>query len=182
MADVKISALPVSGAVAAGDEFPIVNGGVTKKATAADMPVSTAQAAADTVTDNTVSALNLRTAGISAKTAPSRIGVDKVLRYDTPPTFAHNDDLASVGKVQSLIREFNSTVDEPIAAANPTRAECIAGFKQLPNFDWSKDDTFFMRDLTGAPKWFFVHYRANGDTTEAGGNYIFIYEPMKLAT
>lgn len=47
MADVKISGLPAASSVASGDTVPIVQGGVTKKATPDQFPVSVLQAAAD---------------------------------------------------------------------------------------------------------------------------------------
>lgn len=58
MADVKISALPASGALAAGDLFAVVNGGVTSKATVAQVQTAvTAGFVASTRLINTTSPL-----------------------------------------------------------------------------------------------------------------------------
>lgn len=84
-------------------------------------------------------------------------------------------------EIETIIREFNTTVDHAVTGHTPTKAECIAVFKTLPHFDWAKDDNFNIRDTTGPSKLFNILYRANGDTTEAGANYMFWYQEMKAA-
>ena len=76
-------------------------------------------------------------------------------------TFAMLDD------VEGIVREFNTTIVGTIADWNaPSRLECIADFKKLPHFDWTKDDTFFVEKADHS-KMVVVRYRANGATDEA---------------
>jgi hypothetical protein len=75
-------------------------------------------------------------------------------------------------------------IDGSIAGNNPTKAECNAALTAL-NLDRSKDWSFFIRDITGAPatlKQHFVLYRANGDTNVGGTNYRFWTVALTEAT
>lgn len=75
--------------------------------------------------------------------------------------------------MKNLIRQFNTTVTADPATAKPNRAECIAAFKQLPHYDFSKDDRFYMMS-TAKDKLFLIKYLADGATDEASaGSFWF---------
>ncbi len=95
------------------------------------------------------------------------------------PTYeaSHAQDVATI----KTIREFRHTVTQAVAGHTISKAECIAAFKQLPHFDWAKDDDFYIQDATGKVHYFLVKYRANGDTAETGTDYVFWYDELKAA-
>ena len=75
--------------------------------------------------------------------------------------------------MKTLIRQFNETVTLDTATSKPDRAECIAAFKQLPHFDFTKDDRFYIMS-TARDKLFLVKYLAEGATDEASaGSFWF---------
>ncbi len=89
----------------------------------------------------------------------------------------HRVDFLNVDEINSLIREYSTIVVYDLAdSKKPTRAECIAicSSNHLPHFDWSLDDTFYIRDTGGGNKIVLVTYIADGATDEASaGNYFF---------
>jgi len=81
---------------------------------------------------------------------------------------------------ETMIREFRHTVQQDIADhAKPTRDECIATFKKLPHFDWTKDDDYYIQDTTGA-KLVLIKYRAGTATDEASAG-VFHFEILTIA-
>ena len=73
------------------------------------------------------------------------------------------DNLATI----DTIREFRHTVVMDTADhSKATKAEAITAFKQLPHFDFSKDDQFYIKDTTGK-KMISMKYFADGATDEA---------------
>jgi len=83
-------------------------------------------------------------------------------------------DFLNNDKVNELIREYNTTVIMTLVnPIKPTRLEALAAFKILPHFDWTKDDSFFIREAVGDPDLVFVDYQADGATNEATAGMFF---------
>jgi hypothetical protein len=61
--------------------------------------------------------------------------------------------------VHKTIHEYRTTIDLDTAGSTPTKAECITAFKHLPNFDWSKDDDYYIRQVDRS-KMHLIKYRA----------------------
>jgi hypothetical protein len=96
--------------------------------------------------------------------------------------YINGDKLLGEGEVESLIREFRTTVPIAIAGSPITRAECITAFKILPHFDWAKDDDYYCKDTSGGNvKLYLVKYRANGATDEASAG-TFWFEKLTEAS
>ena len=76
--------------------------------------------------------------------------------------------------VEQMVREFRHTVVLDTTDHNKaTRAEAITAFKQLPHFDFTKDDAFYIKDTTGS-KMISMKYFADGATDEASaGKFYF---------
>ncbi len=82
-------------------------------------------------------------------------------------------DFLNTEQISELIRSYHTIVTMSLADdKKPTRAEAITAFKTLPNYDWAKDDTFYIRDSTGA-KTMFCTYFADGATDEASAGMFF---------
>ncbi len=76
--------------------------------------------------------------------------------------------------VEEMIREFSTIVEQALAdQKKPTRDEALIAFKTLPNFDWTKNDTFYIRDIVGANKMVFCTYIADGAIDELTAGPIF---------
>ena len=83
------------------------------------------------------------------------------------------DFLTEVG-VNELIREYSTIVEQVLGdQKKPTRDEALIAFKSLPHHDWTKNDTFYIRDDAGANKMVFCTYIADGATDEASAGPIF---------
>ncbi len=83
-------------------------------------------------------------------------------------------------RVEEIIREFDVTVSMDTAGNKPDKAECIAAFKLLPNYDWSKTDKFYIMSVN-KDKYNMVKYIPNGDTDETGTNYQFFIKDLSMA-
>ena len=82
-------------------------------------------------------------------------------------------DFLNIEQINELIRSYHTIVVMALADdKKPTRAEAITAFKTLPHFDWAKNDTFYIRDSTGA-KTMFCTYFADGSTNEANAGPFF---------
>ncbi len=82
-------------------------------------------------------------------------------------------DFLNTEQVNDLIRSYHTIVVMALADdKKPTRAEAITAFKTLPNYDWAKNDTFYIRDSSGA-KTMFCTYFADGATDEATAGPFF---------
>ena len=80
---------------------------------------------------------------------------------------------------ERLIREFRTTVIGTVKVWSAiTRAECITTFKQLPHFDWTKDDDYYVED-TKRSNLVLIKYRANGATDEASAGVFWIEKLSK---
>jgi len=88
--------------------------------------------------------------------------------------FATVDNLSSYAVAKSNVIDM-------LVTGGLGRSECITAFKQLPNFDWSKDRTFGVYDTSGPTNLFFVVYLARGATDEATAGKFF-KERMSQAT
>ncbi len=84
-------------------------------------------------------------------------------------------DFLNTEEVNDLIRSYNTVVTMVLAdQKKPTRAEAITASKTLPNFDWTKNDTFYIRDTGGGNKMVFCTYISDGAVDEAtAGPYFF---------
>ena len=86
---------------------------------------------------------------------------------DAGYTATADDDVATV----KTIREFRTTIEEDTAGNKPTIAECTLAFKQLPHYDFTKDDDFYIKS-TNKDKLVLIKYRGTPTATEAvPGNY-----------
>ena len=89
----------------------------------------------------------------------------------------HNKKVMTEPDVEQMVREFRHTVVLDTADHNKaTRAEAITAFKQLPHFDFTKDDAFYIKDTTGN-KMISMKYFADGATDEASAGR-FYYRAM----
>ncbi len=75
----------------------------------------------------------------------------------------YRTDFLNVDQVNALIREYSVTVSMDTNINKPTEAECISAFEQLPHFDYTKDDGFYIMS-TNKGKLNFVKYFAHGAT------------------
>lgn len=83
-------------------------------------------------------------------------------------------------QVKEVIREFQTIIEyDLIDGKKATRAECITTFKMLPNFDWSKNDNYHIKDTAG-DKLVMVTYFADGAIDEVTAGPFFNKE-MALA-
>lgn len=84
-------------------------------------------------------------------------------------------------QTKAVIREFQTIVEYGLNDEKKvTRAEAIATFKMLPNFDWSKNDNYHVRNTGGSSKLVLVTYFADGAIDEATAGPFFSKE-MSLA-
>ncbi len=98
---------------------------------------------------------------------------DKEVDYEKHHGVWEREDFLNNTKVNELIREYSTIVVMSLADdKKPTRSEAIHAFKQLPHFDWTKNDTFYIRDSTGA-KTMFCTYFADSATNEATAGMFF---------
>ena len=82
-------------------------------------------------------------------------------------------DFLDIEQINELIRSYHTIVVMSLVDdKKPTRAEAITAFKTLPHFDWAKNDTFYIRDNSGA-KTMFCTYFADGATDEASAGPFF---------
>ncbi len=106
-------------------------------------------------------------------TATEGIQTDKEFDYQKHNGEWHKIDFMDVDEINELIRSYHTIVVMSLADdKKPTRAEAITAFKQLPNYDWAKDDTFYIRDSTGT-KTMFCTYFADNATNEANAGPFF---------
>ncbi len=83
-------------------------------------------------------------------------------------------DYLNVDEINALIRSYNTIVIQTLVdPKKPTRAEAITALKTLPNLDWTKNDTFYIRDSAGGNKMVFCTYIADGAADEASAGPIF---------
>ncbi len=86
-----------------------------------------------------------------------------------------NSTSFSADDIEEMIREFSTIVEyDLVDQKKPTTAEALIVFKMLPNFDWSKNDTFYIRDTGGANKVCYLVYVADGAVDEATAGPFFI--------
>ena len=90
-------------------------------------------------------------------------------------------EMLTVETIDPIIREYRHTVTKNIVNhAKPSLAECKQTFKQLPHYDWLKDDDYYIKDTTGG-KIVLIKYRTKAGATEANsGN--FFYEVLTKVT
>ena len=71
---------------------------------------------------------------------------DGTNQMDSNYIATEDNDIATI----ATIREFRHTVVMDIARhGKATRAEAIKAFKRLPHYEWTMDDQFYIKDVTG---------------------------------
>ncbi len=107
-------------------------------------------------------------------TATEGIQTDKEFDYQKHNGEWHKIDFLNVDEINELIRSYHTIVVMSLADdKKPTRAEAITAFKQLPNYDWAKDDTFYIRDSTGAKTMFCTYFADNATDEASAGPFFF---------
>ena len=138
----------------------------------ADVVTLTAEAAKINLTGDTAS--RPATPDVSQKYFDTDLSA---LVYWDGAIWQRQDFLTEVG-VNELIREYSTIVEQVLGdQKKPTRDEALSAFKTLPHHDWTKNDTFYIRDDAGANKMVFCTYIADGATDEATAGPIF-YKDM----
>ncbi len=108
------------------------------------------------------------------------VQTDKEYDYQKHNGVWMRTDFLNVEEVNELIRSYSTIVIMALGDnKRPTRAEAITAFKTLLNMNWSKNDTFYIRDSAGGNKMVFVTYLADGATNEASAG-LFFYKDMSL--
>jgi len=106
---------------------------------------------------------------------------DKEIDYEKHNGVWMVDDFLTADEVNDLIREYMYVVRMNLQHdKDPSRNECLIAFKTLPNFDWAKDDAFYIRD-TGGSNMVSVTYLSDGGTSEATAGQFF-FAAMNMAT
>ena len=123
---------------------------------------------------------NVTTSTAFKITATEGVQTDKEYDYQKHNGEWFKQDFLDISGINDLIRSYNTIVVMSLADdRKPTRAEAITAFKTLPHFDWTKNDTFYIRDSTGA-KTMFCTYFADGATDEVSAG-LFFYKDMNEA-
>jgi hypothetical protein len=156
MADVPNSALPVAGTLTGVELIPAVQGGVTVRLQASQ------------ITAPVVSRVDQNDADITLLQTDMAQAQQDIA-----------DNAAATANVQAELTAFEEfpftdhLYDMNISGQTVSKADCNTAMNAL-NLDRSRDQTMFVRDITGATrKHALVIYRANGDTNQAGTNYRF---------
>jgi len=96
-----------------------------------------------------ITGINSNTANMSTFKLKVKEGVqtDKEYDYQKHNGEWYRTDFLNVDQVNALIREYSVTVSMDTNQNKPTEVECIAAFIQLPHYDYTKDDGFFIMSL-----------------------------------
>ena len=120
---------------------------------------------------------NVTTSTAFKITATEGVQTDKEYDYQKHNGEWFKQDFLDTKGINDLIRSYHTIVVMSLADdKKPTRAESITAFKTLPHFDWTKNDTFYIRDSTGA-KTMFCTYFADSATDETSAG-MFFYKDM----
>ncbi len=113
-------------------------------------------------------------------TAITGVQTDKEYDYQKHNGIWERTDFLNTDSVNELIREYSTIVImDLVDNKKPTNAEALVAFKTLPNYDWSKNDTFYIKDVTLGDKMVFCTYVAGNATDEASAGYFF-FKDMTL--
>lgn len=89
----------------------------------------------------------------------------------------------TTASIEKTIREYDTTVSMDTVHNIPSLAECTVAFEQLPHYNYTKDDHFYIMS-TNKSRLNFVKYFANGETQADGTDGLgkFFEEELVLTT
>ncbi len=107
-------------------------------------------------------------------TATTGVQTDKEYDYQKHNGEWFRTDFLNTEQINDLIRTYKTIVVMSLADdKKPSRAEAINAFRQLPNYDWAKDDTFYIRDSTGAKTMLCTYFADTAVDEATAGPFFF---------